>query len=73
MSDRDGGILLDGAHIGAESIVAAGALAVEGMEVPVRSLVMGSPAKVSRRLTDAEVGEIQRYADRYVQYRLDYQ
>ena len=58
--------------IGAGSIVAAGALVVEGMEVPPRSLVMGSPAKVKRPLTDAEVAEIQMYADRYVQYRLDY-
>ena len=55
-----------------ESIVAAGALVVEGMQVPPRSLVMGSPAKVKRPLTDAEVAEIQMYADRYVGYRLDY-
>ena len=33
---------------------------------------MGSPAKVKRPLTDAEVDEIQMYADRYVQYRLEY-
>ena len=33
---------------------------------------MGSPAKVKRPLTDAEVAEIQMYADRYVTYRLDY-
>ena len=67
-----GAILLNGAVIGAESIVAAGALVVEGMQVPPRSLVMGSPAKVKRPLTDAEVAEIQMYADRYVNYRLDY-
>jgi gamma-carbonic anhydrase len=64
--------LLNGAHVGARSIVAAGSLLVEGMEVPERSLVMGSPAKVHRSLTDAEVAEIQMYADRYVTYRLDY-
>ena len=64
--------LLNGAHVGARSIVAAGSLLVEGMEVPERSLVMGSPAKVRRALTDAEVAEIQMYADRYVAYRLDY-
>ena len=33
---------------------------------------MGSPGKVKRSLTDAEVAEIQMYADRYVPYRLDY-
>ena len=67
-----GAILLNGAHIGSGSIVAAGSLVVEGMQVPPRSLVMGSPAKVKRSLTDAEVADIQRYADRYVGYRLDY-
>src|SRR4051794_4079120 len=61
-----GAILLNGAHVGTESIVAAGSLIVEGMKVPPRSLVMGSPAKVRRPLTDAEVADIQGYADRYV-------
>jgi carbonic anhydrase/acetyltransferase-like protein (isoleucine patch superfamily) len=64
--------LLNGVHVGTGSIVAAGSLLVEGMKVPPRSLVMGSPAKVKRALTDAEVDEIQMYADRYVAYRLDY-
>ena len=67
-----GAILLNGAHVGRDSIVAAGSLVVEGMEIPARSLVMGSPAKVKRSLTDADVAAIQTYADRYVQYRLDY-
>ena len=67
-----GAILLNGARIGAGSIVAAGTLVVEGMQVPPGSLVMGSPGKVRRALTDAEIAEIQVYADRYVQYRLDY-
>jgi carbonic anhydrase/acetyltransferase-like protein (isoleucine patch superfamily) len=68
-----GAIVLNGAHVGACSIVAAGTLLVEGMQVPERSLVMGSPGKVKRPLTDEEVAEIQMYADRYVSYRLDYQ
>jgi carbonic anhydrase/acetyltransferase-like protein (isoleucine patch superfamily) len=67
-----GAILLNGARVGRDCIVAAGALVVEGTEIPARSLVMGSPAKLKRSLTDAEVADIQRYADRYVQYRLDY-
>jgi gamma-carbonic anhydrase len=67
-----GAILLNGAVIGSGSIVAAGALVVEGLQVPPRSLVMGSPARVKRALTDTEVAEIQMYADRYVKYRLDY-
>src|SRR5437588_3153692 len=67
-----GAILLNGAHVGAGSIVAAGTLLVEGQQVPPRSLVMGSPGKVKRLLTQSEVADIQLYADRYVGYRLDY-
>ena len=67
-----GAILLNGSRIGAQSIVAAGTLVTEEMNVPPRSLVMGSPGKVKRLLTQAEIGEIQGYADRYVGYRLDY-
>ncbi len=67
-----GAILLNGAHIGAESIVAAGTLVVENTRVPPRSLVMGSPGKVKRQLTDAEVESIRGYAERYVGYSLEY-
>jgi carbonic anhydrase/acetyltransferase-like protein (isoleucine patch superfamily) len=67
-----GAILLNGAHIGNGSIVAAGTLVVEDMNVPPRSLVMGSPGRVKRAVTDQEVLDIQGYADRYVGYRLDY-
>jgi carbonic anhydrase/acetyltransferase-like protein (isoleucine patch superfamily) len=67
-----GAILLNGVRVGAGSIVAAGTLLVEGMQVPPKSLVMGSPGKVRRLLTQAEVADIQQYADNYVQYRLDY-
>jgi carbonic anhydrase/acetyltransferase-like protein (isoleucine patch superfamily) len=67
-----GAILLNGALIGSGSIVAAGTLIAEGMQVPPRSLVMGNPGNVRRTVTDAEVAEVEMYADRYVQYRLDY-
>jgi len=67
-----GAILLNGAHIGAGSIVAAGTLVTEGMKVPPKSLVMGSPGKVKRLLTHAEIADIQLYADRYVGYRLEF-
>ena len=54
------------------AVVAAGTLLTEGTQVPPRSLVMGSPGKVKRLLTQAEVAGIQTYADHYVGYRLDY-
>ena len=67
-----GAILLNGVKVGADSIVAAGTLLPEGADVPARSLVMGSPGKVKRTLTDEEVSSIRWYAENYVKYRLDY-
>ena len=67
-----GAILLNGSRIGSGSIVAAGTLITENMQIPPRSLVMGSPGKVRRLLAQRELDEIQLYADRYVGYRLEY-
>ncbi len=67
-----GAIVLNGAVIGSDSIVAAGTLVTEGAVVPQRSLVMGSPGKVRRAVTDAEAAMILDLASRYVGYRLDY-
>jgi carbonic anhydrase/acetyltransferase-like protein (isoleucine patch superfamily) len=67
-----GAILLNGASVGADSIVAAGALLTEGFVVPPRSLVMGRPAVVRRPLGEGEVASILEYAQNYVRYRLDY-
>ena len=67
-----GAILLNGVDVGEDSIVAAGTLLAEETRIPPRSLVMGSPGKVRRELTDAEVASIRDYAERYVGYRLDY-
>ena len=67
-----GAILLNGSSVGADCIVAAGTLLTEGAVVPPRSLVMGSPGKVRRALTDGEVAFIRDSAANYVGYRLDY-
>ena len=67
-----GAILLNGSSVGEDCIVAAGTLLPEGMAVPARSLVMGSPGKVRRSLTDDEVAFILQSAQNYVAYRLDY-
>lgn len=61
-----GAIVLNRASIGAGSLVGAGALVPEGMDVPPRSLVLGSPAKVRRSLTDAEQQRLRVNADVYV-------
>jgi carbonic anhydrase/acetyltransferase-like protein (isoleucine patch superfamily) len=65
-------VLLNGVKVGRDSIVAAGSLLPEGMEVPPRSLVMGRPGRVKRELTNEEVEKIRWYADNYVAYRLEY-
>jgi len=68
-----GAMLLNGAVIGSDSIVAAGTLVTEETAIPPRSLVMGRPGTVRRALTDAEVASIRDYAERYVGYKKDYE
>ena len=48
-------VVMDGAVIGARSIVAAAAFVKAGFACPPRSLVLGSPAKVTRELSDEEI------------------
>jgi carbonic anhydrase/acetyltransferase-like protein (isoleucine patch superfamily) len=67
-----GAILLNGSHVGSDSIVAAGTLVSERTVIPPRSLVMGSPGKVRRTLTDTELAFILEGAANYVRYRLEY-
>ncbi len=67
-----GATILNGAHVGAESIVAAGTLVPEGMVIPPRSLVMGLPAKVRRPVNDEELGGLRRYAQNYYEYKETY-
>lgn len=52
-----GAILLNGCVIGAGSLVAAGALVTQNAVIPPYSLVMGSPAKVTRPLRPEEAAE----------------
>ncbi len=65
--------ILDGAVIGRESIVGAGALVTKNKVFPPRSLIVGSPAKVVRELSEDEVKELYASADRYVAFQKEYQ
>ncbi len=67
-----GAMLLNGAEIGEDSIVAAGTLVPEEKRFPARSLLMGRPASLKRELTEMEIATIRDYAVRYVGYRQDY-
>ncbi len=63
-----GAIILNRARIGEYSIIAAGALVPEGIEIPPRSLVIGIPGKVVRQVNESEIVRIQRGAREYVQF-----
>jgi carbonic anhydrase/acetyltransferase-like protein (isoleucine patch superfamily) len=67
-----GAIVLNGAHVGDDSIVAAGTLVTEGTVIQSQSLVMGSPGRVRRSLDRAEIASILEYSENYVRYKRDY-
>lgn len=64
--------ILDGAVIGSDSIVGAGALVTKNKKFPPRSLIMGTPAKVVRQLSQEEVDELKASALRYVDFKNEY-
>ena len=59
-------ILMNGVRIGSNSIVGAGAVVTEGKEFPDNSLIVGSPAKAIRTLTDEQVAKLKMNAAHYV-------
>jgi len=62
-----GAILLNRVVVGSGSIVGAGAVCREGMEIPPNSLVVGVPAKVIRETTDAERARIAHTVEAYLE------
>ena len=58
--------VMDGSEIGEQSIVGAGALVTPNTKTPPRSLVIGSPARVKRELTEEEIRGIRESAANYV-------
>jgi carbonic anhydrase/acetyltransferase-like protein (isoleucine patch superfamily) len=67
-----GSIVMDAVRVGAQSIIAAGALVSPGTIVPPRSLVIGVPARVKRPLTDEEVAGLAQFWKNYVEYTKQY-
>ena len=61
-----GATLLNGSRIGAECIVGANALVTEGKEFPDGSLIVGSPAKAIRVLSEEDKEKIKLSAKAYV-------
>ena len=62
-----GARILNGAVIGEQCIVGAGALITEGKRFEPRSLIVGSPARVVRALTDEQVAMLRVSAAHYAE------
>ena len=62
-----GAIVMNRAVVGPDSLVAAGAVVTEGKMFPPGSLIVGSPARVVRALTEVEVEGLRRSAAHYVE------
>ncbi|MFT5502873.1 MAG: carbonic anhydrase/acetyltransferase-like protein (isoleucine patch superfamily) [Gammaproteobacteria bacterium] len=66
-------VILNNAEIGKGCLIGANTLIPEGKIIPDGSLVMGSPGKVIRTLTDDKINDIgsiaQHYVDNFLRYR----
>ena len=61
-----GAVVLDGAVIGEQCLIGSRSLITQRTKIPPGSLVMGSPAKVVRSLTDDERSGLKYWAEKYV-------
>ena len=62
-----GAVVLNGAKLGDNCIVGAGALGTGKMDAPAGSMILGSPAKVVRPLTEEEIAGNRESAQVYLQ------
>lgn len=61
-----GAVILDGAVVGKQSLIGAKAVVTPGMKIPPGSMVLGTPAKVVRKLTPSERNGLKYWAEKYV-------
>ncbi len=61
-----GAVVLDGAEVGRQCLIGAKALVTPGTIVPDGALVLGSPAKVVRIMSEKERGDLKYWAEKYV-------
>jgi carbonic anhydrase/acetyltransferase-like protein (isoleucine patch superfamily) len=59
-------VILNGAKIGKNCLVGAGALVTEGKEFPDNSLIIGTPAKVARTLSEEDIARLSGISSNYV-------
>lgn len=62
-----GSVVLDGAVIGRQCLIGAKAVVTPGTKIPDGSMVLGTPAKVVRDLSEEERGRLKHWAEKYVQ------
>lgn len=62
-----GAVVLNAATIGESCLIGAGTLIPEGKTIAPRSLVVGTPGRVIRTLSDEEVAGLRKNAAEYVQ------
>ena len=67
-----GAILLNHVHVGTGSIIGAGAVCTEGMQIPPNSLVLGVPARVVRDTSEAERARIRQTVESYLTLQDEY-
>lgn len=67
-----GAVVLDGAVLEEECLVAAGAVVSPGTKAPRGSVLMGAPARVKRQVTEADLDLIHRSARNYVALAAEY-
>jgi carbonic anhydrase/acetyltransferase-like protein (isoleucine patch superfamily) len=62
-----GAIVLNGASVGENCLVGSGALIPEGKQIPAGSVVMGSPGKIIRQVTEKDLERIRWGMETYVE------
>jgi carbonic anhydrase/acetyltransferase-like protein (isoleucine patch superfamily) len=67
-----GAIVMDGSKIARGSLIAAGSLVTQGLIVPPGSLVMGTPGKIVKTLSEEEQGRMLRSVTNYLTLVSDY-
>ena len=64
-----GARVMDAVVVGAESIIAAGAVVTAGTQIPPRSLAAGVPAVIKKQLGDQDLAYIDRFWKNYIEYK----
>lgn len=60
-------VILNHARIGKNCLIGANCLITQGKEIPDNSMVLGSPGKVVREVTEEEIEQLRKSARHYVQ------